>query len=91
MRHFGKCGMNKIMDEHAQFGAAPLKQEGFIYKYDGREGVFGYMSEGSKFIASILMDMPWYMRPFRKYFREQMISVWMEALLTAGGKNGRTH
>jgi hypothetical protein len=45
MRHFGKCGMNKIMDEHAQFGAAPLKQEGFIYKYDGREGVFGYMSE----------------------------------------------
>jgi hypothetical protein len=79
------------MDEHAQFGLAPVKREGFIYKYDGRDGVFGYMHEGSTFIAKILINMPWYMKPFQKYFREQMISVWMEALLTAGGQSGRTH
>lgn len=79
------------MDEHSLFGAAPVKREGYIVAYDGREGVYGYMHEGSRFIADILIDMPWYMRPFRKYFREQMISVWMEALLTAGGERGRTH
>jgi len=65
----------------SDLGLSQLKPEGFIAEYDGPGITNAYAAARKIHIDRLMVDMPWYLRPFRSLIIDYCEIMWNDALL----------